>query len=77
MGVLVEGISVLVSDEGQVIENYDWDGAGLATSPGSSFYACVNEWKGLYGWFSDVDSAGPFADQEVAIKGMREHCGIE
>lgn len=66
-----------ISDEGQVIENYDWDGAGLATSPGSSFYACVNEWKGLYGWFSDVDSAGPFADQEVAIKGMREHCGIE
>ena len=66
-----------ISDEGQTIENYDWDGAGLATSPGSSFYACVNEWKGLYGWFSDVDSAGPFADQEVAIKEMREHCGVE
>jgi N-formylglutamate amidohydrolase len=66
-----------ISDEGQVIENYDWDGAGLATSPGSSFYAFVNEWNGLYGWFSDVDSAGPFADKDIALKGMREHCGVD
>lgn len=70
---LVERISV----EGQIIEEFDWDGAGQATSPGSSFYARVKEWKGLFAWFSEVESDGPFVDKEVAIAGMREHCGVD
>jgi hypothetical protein len=65
-----------IREEGEVVHEYQWDGEGEHTSPGSSFYACVREWNGLFAWFSDVDADGPFATGEEAVAAMNAHCGV-
>lgn len=65
-----------ICDDGETVEEFDWDGCGESTSPGSSFYASVSEWRGLYAWKSDVDFGGPFACLKEAVTSMRRHCGV-
>jgi N-formylglutamate deformylase len=65
-----------LQDEGEVIDEYIWDGEGLSTSPGSSYYACVKEWNGIYGAFGEVDAEGPFLSREEAVRWMEDHVGL-
>jgi N-formylglutamate deformylase len=65
-----------VQDEGETVDEYLWDGAGLATAPGSSFHARVLEWNGLYAVFTDVDCEGPFFNKMEAVDWMERYVGL-
>ena len=73
--LLCDAVMERLSDEGRVVFEYSWDGAGENTSAASSFFACVKEWEGFYGLFSDVTVEGPFLDQEEARAAFERHCG--
>lgn len=72
---LADAIMERIYEEGDDVCSYTWDGAGEATSPGSSFYEMVKEWKGFYAWVSEVDGAGPFTTEEEAMACMGHQCG--
>jgi N-formylglutamate amidohydrolase len=74
--LLLDAAWPFIQDKGEVIDEYVWDGAGFDTSPGSSFWACVRHWNGLYCGFSDVDAAGPFLTEAEAVAWMEEHVGL-
>jgi hypothetical protein len=65
--LLQDAVMDRLFNEGRVVYEYSWDGTGKHTSRGSSFYACVKEWEGLFGFFSDVTSEGPFTTKKDLI----------
>jgi hypothetical protein len=72
---LAHAIYERIYEEGDEVCSYSWDGDGESTSPGSSFYEMVKEWKGFYAWVSEVDGAGPFTTEEEAMACMGHPCG--
>ncbi|MEM6484424.1 MAG: hypothetical protein AAF662_05510 [Pseudomonadota bacterium] len=71
---LLDAVMELIREEGVEIASHSWEGEGLEISPGSSFWANAMEYKGLYAWFSDVESEGPFVSRDDAIDAMCAHC---